>query len=326
MAGTVKGSLFSAAFLVALSGVLCARPSDPEKSLVQAAEKEGELVVYATPFAPNLDLLKAFAAKYPRIKVHPIIDGGPGIIERFERSEEGPRDADLVMRCEHPPAFNRWFDRGWLANLNTLSGYERYPAWAREKEGKYIRFAGFQHGLLFNSKILQERDLPRRYPDLLKAQWKGKFFLPPREGFGGFLERYLLQEGITPEALEKQGQPYPRNTKQGIAMNEALLNGKTPMAMIRRIDLADWNQKYPQMKFHVLEDSPYQYADFGLASKAKHTAAGRLFAEWMLSNEARKVMDRAMNGESIENPAELKAHGNISVDIEHNTFAGPAGR
>lgn len=296
------------------------RSSAEEAALVSQARKEGQLTVYLTDFAPNEAVVRGFEKKYPFLKIRPVPFGGPNLIDSFERGSQGPKNVDAVMRCEAPFVFASWFQKGWLESLAATRGYDQYPPWAKGAEGAYVRFAGFQHGIIYNSRLTSAKELPASYMDLLRPEWAQRFFLPVVPGYGHFFQVFMRNTNrISWDVLSGRGIAQPSIER----MMGAVAEGSTPLFMGREIDRLDWRKKYPDLSFHPMKEAPYQYAVVALVANRPHPAAGQLFAKWVLSDEARKIMDQDMGGRSFQSPNELASKGLWTIDVNsYRTFPG----
>lgn len=144
------------------------------QDLYEAAKKEGEVIWQTTGIADeNLEqLIKAFQAKYPGIKL----------------STATSSSADIVRRIvTETPAGRRSFDVGMggadgvgpLVERDLLVGYDwakvsDVPASSILLNGRFLAVYDLPNGWIYNSRLVTPADVPKAWEDLLAPRFKGR--------------------------------------------------------------------------------------------------------------------------------------------------------
>src|SRR5258706_12039868 len=160
------GCVFSAALLWA--------QSPPAAATLEAAKKEGRLTWYTSMAVDtSKPIVDAFSVQYPFIKTELVRLGEEQLLNRIlTESRAGQTRFDVVSSSGIQV----------LALKNFLSPYASAEAAAYSDELKDARqrwTAVYNNNLvlIYNTKMVAERDAPRDYPDLLDPKWKGRIML-----------------------------------------------------------------------------------------------------------------------------------------------------
>jgi len=144
----------------------------------------------------------------------------------------------------------------------------------------------------YNTKLVKKEDLPRTFQDLLDPKWKGKLGIE-----GNIPEWYST---VVLHMGEEKGIRFFRDlvARNGISvrtghslLNNMVVAGEVPLALTvyqflpepakRRGAAIDW---------FVLEPLVARTSGVGIARRAPHPNAALLFYDFMLSDEAQKLM------------------------------------
>lgn len=178
--------------------------------------------------------------------------------------------------------------------------------------GQSFMFMANVKQLIYNTKLISEKDLPRTHAELGDPKYKGKFSQPP----------WTTHWDIGPAAFEK----FDRNEWLDV-VRRAGKNGGAVLyesAGVQRVVLGEFafvlaQDRYMRQIFGKDPKAPIGYRFFddynGLTSfyhsvrtRARHPSAGTLFALWMTTPEA----------QAIWQPSDLQAvpYGDSAIDRE----------
>jgi ABC-type Fe3+ transport system substrate-binding protein len=143
---------------------------------VEAAKKEGHLIVYGSQVPQAMDgVNKGFEKKYG-IKVDYWRGSSTQVAERalseFRAGKpgydvvEGNRGVQLIMR-----------DEGLFAKFIPPSS-EKFPAKFKEKDGMITPWRALPISILYNTDMLKPNETPKTLDDLLSPKWTGKISMP----------------------------------------------------------------------------------------------------------------------------------------------------
>ena len=169
-----RGSLAAVFFVFALS--LLPRDASAQAGNVEAAKKEGKVVVYGSVPPQSMEgLHSAFKKKYG-LEVEYWRGSSTQVSERaltewragkpaFDIAE-GNRGVQLIMKGEGlfqkfiPPAS------------------EKFPARFKEKDALITPWRVLPISILYNTELVKPADFPKTFDDLLNPKWMGKISIP----------------------------------------------------------------------------------------------------------------------------------------------------
>jgi len=162
--------------LVVLAGMAAAENLFGQAGNVDAARKEGKVVVYGSVVPQAMDgLHQAFKKKYgidveywrgssTQVSERALTEwraGRPG----FDIAE-GNRGVQLIMKSEG------------LFQKFVPPASEKFPAQYKEKDGLITPWRVLPISILYNTELVKSADLPKTLDDLLNPKWTGKISIP----------------------------------------------------------------------------------------------------------------------------------------------------
>lgn len=162
--------------LVVLAGMAAAENLFGQAGNVDAARKEGKVVVYGSVVPQAMDgLHQAFKKKYgidveywrgssTQVSERALTEwraGRPG----FDIAE-GNRGVQLIMKNEG------------LFQKFVPPASEKFPAQYKEKDGLITPWRVLPISILYNTELVKSADLPKTLDDLLNPKWTGKISIP----------------------------------------------------------------------------------------------------------------------------------------------------
>ena len=162
--------------LVVLAGMAAAENLFGQAGNVDAAKKEGKVVVYGSVVPQAMDgLHQAFKKKYgidveywrgssTQVSERALTEwraGRPG----FDIAE-GNRGVQLIMKSEG------------LFQKFVPPASEKFPAQYKEKDGLITPWRVLPISILYNTELVKSADLPKTLDDLLNPKWTGKISIP----------------------------------------------------------------------------------------------------------------------------------------------------
>jgi iron(III) transport system substrate-binding protein len=327
----VVGFLFLAN--VAVDGAaIAAQPGWEE--VVKAAEKEGEVTVYATNSVGDLQVIwEAFRKKFPKIKLNamPISTTAEIVTKVMAERRASQFLADVVLGA--PGATYNSFYRGkvldplppalLLPEVTDLSkwwkGKHRYV----DQEGQYVfvyQSSLYGPPVYYNTKMIGLESI-RSVWDLLDPKWKGKTVaLWPRANYVSTALLFMYHHPqVGPKFLERfyggeMDLTYFSDFRQG---TDWLAAGKYPLCFLCRLRRA-MEQGLP-----VAEISPYHFKEapgigsnngaIGLMNSAPHPNGAKVFINWYLSREGQIAFRNANN--TIEDETTTSMREDLPLNV-----------
>ncbi len=291
-----RRTLIAATLLAA--GLAASSATAADQALIDAARKEGTVVWYSSLIVNQLvrPVAEAFEAKY-------------GIKVEYSRTPAGEMALKLLNEIKADSVQADAFDGNsaffQVMPLDNLVAYSpdaaaAYPAELKDPNG---RFHAINLAILttaVNTSLVPEAEWPRTYDDLLDPKWKGKMAwttdLTPNgpPGFiGNILKVYGEDKGM--DYLKKlAGQDVVKVPASQRVVLDQVIAGE------HQLGLMTFNQhsvisaaKGAPVVWLKMEPLVSTGNYVGLLKNSPHPNAGKLFVDFILSEEGQKVFQAA---------------------------------
>ncbi|MBM4298504.1 MAG: ABC transporter substrate-binding protein [Deltaproteobacteria bacterium] len=276
---------------VCLASTLSAQ--SPE--LIQAAKKEGEVVVFGSlenDVAAAIN--NGFEAKYG-IKPKYFRGSSTVIIDRITTEHRtGKISSDVVYTTAEPMKFiNR--EKGLLTRYLSPS--------AKNYEKKLIDdFFGPNYrsviiGFIFNKSMIKPEDMPKSYEDIVNPKWKGKIAMGNptlHDTTIDWLASLPLVFGSQQKAddwIKRLAALEPLMLDSMVPVGERIASGEVPLGIAYPKYVEVWGRKGAPLDY--VKGLPVYLGDgnfIGLTAKAPHPSAAKLFIDYFLGSESSEIM------------------------------------
>lgn len=291
--GIKKSVVFALVLLLIVPLAKSGFSADPDPALVQAAKKEGQLVVYSQWHRKVVDTLsKDFEKKYG-IHVAWTRKNTGGIVQLVEAEVRSGNIRADVAGVGNPSIAINWVRRGLFQEFVPNGMKEIVPAFRPKGElAKMVvpRFVNVQ-SLSYNTKMVKKEEAPKSWKDVLNPKWKGKICFPdPRKSAPGAMVVDVLRILYGWDFVEKfakmdlfivgGGPAVYQTVVLGEALIGAATNAHSVFQLIKKGEPID----------HVFlkDGSPGSLQFAGVMKGAPHAAAGKLWLEHVISYESQK--------------------------------------
>lgn len=279
-----------------LSGIAAtpaaAQADEPPAELVAAAEKEGHLVYYTSEVdAINDAIVKAFKAKY-KVEVEWLrLASGP-LASRFaEEKNAGGTPAD-VLRTADGSVFVE--NPSWFMELTPelIPMLADYPASALLENKRSVLTQYSTYVFTYNTNLVKEEELPRRWVDILDERWKGKVVLSdPRQSISwlAWIDGMVKAHGIefAHKVRDQQWHLVSSAAPGAQQVAAGAYEGSTPAFTGHATPVV---QQGAPLKFVTPTDPAILKRDhIGIVEGSKNPNAARLFLHYRLSREALEI-------------------------------------
>lgn len=270
---------------------LAAAPDDVKfAELVREARIEGKLTFYTSlTAAQTVTFVERFQKKYPFLKVDPYRLSNTQLLTRLVAEQRAKRNTVDVITSKG--------DAIYFMKKNSFLG--RYPSPEREfyaegfkdREGYWTDTYPTVHCVVYNTRIVAPHEVPATYQDLLKPKWKGKIGINRNNYMWSEVVMQIMgkEEGLKfLEALSRQNPIMRDGGTLNIMLTAA---GEVAMAVSVNINLVE-DMKAQGAPVDWARIKPY-YGDLhpiALAANAPHPNAGKLFIDYLLSQEGQELM------------------------------------
>lgn len=274
--------------------------SEPHLEMVDAADREGRVVVFSTTDAAAVrPLLEEFERVFPAVKVeyHDMVSAE--LYDRFLADVAANKGTADVLWSSAMDLQIKLANDGYAAEYATPA-VPRLPAWAvwkNEAFGTTFEPIGF----VYNRRLLDAESVPRSHADVVRLinadpeRWRGKLCVydPEQSGIGFLL---LTQDAKTDpsfaDMLKAYGTAQVKLYPTTGAMLDKIHAGEQLVGLnvIGSYALARAGID-PDLEFVLPKDYTLVMSRIALIPKAaKHPAAARLFLDFILSVDGQRIL------------------------------------
>ena len=265
-----------------IAGVAFAQETTP--AMVAAAAKEGKVVWYTAVDVKVAEALaKVFRAEYPNINIEVERSGSERVFQRINQEyQSGIKNVDVVNSSDSSH-FIFWKQQKWLAP-HTPPDVKRYPAQFKDPEGYYATWRATLSVMGYNTKLVEAKDAPAGYLDLLDPKWKGKL-VKAHPGYSGtsLTGTFAITKLLGWDYLEKL-------SRQGVQQLQSTTASPKSIASGERAVMVDGNEynmfieidaKSPVRIIYPVEGTPFVTSPTAVFADAPHPNAARVLQNFL---------------------------------------------
>jgi iron(III) transport system substrate-binding protein len=289
--------------------------------LVEAARKEGSVNVYTSNAAPTIQALVADFEKRYGVKVNLWRASSIKVLQRLAAEKQANRwefDAVSVSGLE----IEALYREGLLQEIRSplheglLEGtLPAHRGWAPQFINVFVQ--------AYNTNLVRKQDLPKRWPDLLEAKWKGKLGAEATSG-----EWYCT---LLKSMGEKQGEEVFRSiaARNGLSVHQGnsvlanmVVSGQVSLALSAYTHITEeTKQRGAPIDSFVIEPLIGRVNGVGESRKPPHPSAARLFYEYNIG-ESQPLMVKLHYFSPLKKfPSPLGAAKMVFVDLSIDSAA-----
>jgi iron(III) transport system substrate-binding protein len=264
-----------------------------EEELIRGAKKEAKVMFWSSMRIEDSKMLTAgFEAKYPFVKVEIFRAGGEQIVNRaIAEQVAGNTTYDVVNA----------FALKVLQKREMLQPYAapeaaHYPAGYKDMQNYWVSLYSGYNVIGYNTNLIPKTEAPKNWEDLLNPRWKGKMAMDNEEYFwhAGMLRYWGQEKGRQyMEALNRQGLQF-RSGGHGL-LSDLMSAGEFPIIVVVYPDRIEQMKAKGQPVDWVKTTDPIlvNLAPVGIAAKAPHPNAAKLFMNYSVSKEGQEILQKA---------------------------------
>lgn len=302
---------FAAIFLLVGSA---AKLFAADAALVERAKKEGTFMLYSSMNTPDVNqLFDGFRKRYPFIAPKAYTTRSAALLERvITEARAGKQFADVIQGN----AFTLYL----LAKRGHTDAYlspeaKTYPDSFRDPASGWIAVYLQLNVIGYNTKLVSRSEAPKGYDDLLNPKWKGRMGLDDKQyiWFDGMLKALGREKGL---AYFKRLAGQAINFRSGNSLLANLLAaGEFGVLINTRPESVDeLKQKGAPVEWVTPRPTTANVLPIAIAKNAQHPNAGKLFMDYMLSEEGQKLL--ISMGRTPVRPAVAATNPRLSQGIE----------
>jgi len=278
--------------LLALTVAGFATAQETTPAMVAAAVKEGKVVWYSSVDVKVAEVIaKAFRAEYPGIEVEVERSGSERVLQRINQEyQSGIKNVDVVNSSD-ASHFIFWKQQKWLAP-HVPPDVKRFPAPHRDPDGHYATWRATLSVMGYNTNLVDAKDAPTGYTDLLDPKWKGKLVKAHPSYSGTSLTgTYAITKLLGWDYLEKLSKQQVQQLQSTTAPPKSIASGERAVM----VDGNEYNMfieidaKSPVKIIYPKEGTPFVTAPTAIFTEAPHPNAARVFQNFLYTAKTQQL-------------------------------------
>jgi len=279
----IRAALFAFALLAAPAAAA------PSARLIADAKKEGSLTLYTSNAAQTIKLLAADFEKRHGVKVEVWRASSAKVLQRL-LAEKTANRWDFDVASASSPELEALWREGLLQPVDSARHAQMlegtvppHRGWAPQFLNVFVQ--------AYNTKAVRRDELPKRWPDLLDARWKGRLGVEAKAG-----EWYCALAQASRGAADVLRQVGARNGWSVRSGNSLLANmvvsGEVPLALaVYSHMIDDAKQQGAPVDWLALEPMIGRSNGIGVSRRPRHPNAALLFYDYSLA-EGQEILAR----------------------------------
>jgi iron(III) transport system substrate-binding protein len=285
----MKTVLAALALTLGAAGSVLAQESP--QALVDAAKKEGVVVLYAGGHTREgaTTVAQQFEKKYG-IKVE-FTRKGTGEVAKMVEAERqtGNARGDVISVSDRGLTI-KWGKEGVLAK-HQVPNAAALPKESQDPAGFAVSYSLTPLGVMYNPRTLPTAELPKKWSDLLQPRWKGRI-VHADPSYSGTSLTFVnaLTRTFGPKFYQELGKNKLLAVQSALAVPQMVLSGEALLG-IPAIEslIAVAKEKGEPLGMIYPEDGVVgSGSDLAVLAKAPHPNAARLLVNFHLSDEMQK--------------------------------------
>jgi len=278
--------------LLVVAGAGIAEGQETTPAMVAAAAKEGKVSWYTSVDVKVAEAVaKAFRAEYPNIEIDVERSGSERVFQRINQEYQSAIHNVDVVNSSDASHFIFWKQQKWLSS-HTPPDVQRFPAQFKDPEGYFATWRATLSVMGYNTKLIDAKDAPTGYMDLLDPKWKGKL-VKSHPGYSGtsLTGTYAIVKLLGWDYLEKL-------SKQGVQQLQSTTATPKSIASGERAVMVDGNEynmfieidaKSPVKIIYPKEGTPFVTSPSALFAEAPHPNAARVLENFLFTAKIQQL-------------------------------------
>jgi iron(III) transport system substrate-binding protein len=300
MRSKLAGLLVSALVGFVLCSSATAQTDAEWQKVVQAAKKEGKVVLYtgALGSSSHKEIGLAFEKKYG-IRFEVLEARASELRERIRTEQVAGRFIGDVNHTGSTTTSLMLKD-GNLQPLGPVPNAKNLAALFVADEYRVPSYV-LRYGILINTELVKPADEPESWKDLLDSRWKGKILSDDTRALGGGSVFFMVMyDTFGREFHEKLAAQEPVFTRDMRNAERRVAQGEYPLYSPELLGFYILLKGLPVKYIVPKEGSPYIRYDLTLLKNAPHPNAARLFINYFLETESQVVLANEGIGPTVK--------------------------
>lgn len=268
--------------------------AERQARLEKGARKEGSVAWYVAMNRSHAqDLVNAFEAGYPFLKVNVLSGGGPKLVNRIVAEHRGKAYLYDVLLTRS--LMLNYLRRGAMIMRYRVPYRKFLPDGFFDQDGYFNGVFSTAQVFLFNTRLVSRQEAPKSIEDLLHTRWKGKLTIDQEayDWLAAILDHYGEEKGK--QIARRLGEQNLQTRRGHNLVAELVAAGELPITIDAYTHEAVRLKKagapvdyvFPE-PFVPVKTPTAAYA----SSNPPHPHAMALFIDFLLSKKGQEIMER----------------------------------
>src|ERR671924_1091540 len=276
---------------------------DREQLLYAGAKTEGKVTWYTSLAGDSYkEIVKAFEAKYPGVKVESFRAAGADLVVRLEEEAKARRNiADAIETTEGSLIFLR---EGKLLRPYDSPHLDKYPEDGKERADKNLVYWALAResyiGFTYNTKLVPKEAVPKNFDGLFHPQLKGKMGISIGQTSDKVIGAMIKTKGE--EMVRKlKGQEIKLYSIDAPALVHTIVAGEivASPAIFQTHTLLAASKGGP-VEWVPMDLVPTNVGSTAVAANPPHPHAALLMADFLLSPDGQGVLEKFYYGSATK--------------------------
>jgi len=279
-------------FALLLAACLAAPAAAQDQKVVDAAKKEGEVMLYTSLVPEDLGPLGAAFEKKYGIKLKTWRANSEKVLARaVTEMRAGRSDADVV-ETNGPQMESLYREKG-LQPLKSARVKDLMPQ-ALRPHGYWVGTRINMFVQSYNTRLVKKEELPKSYADLTNPRWKGRLGIEAEdEDWFAMVVKELGEENglrVFREIVRVNG----LSVRKGHTLLAGLVaSGEIPLALTTYSHGTEkMKKKGAPVEWFAIAPAIGRANGIGIAKSPPHPNAAALFVDFLLSPEGQAILQR----------------------------------
>jgi iron(III) transport system substrate-binding protein len=277
---------------LSLNGLVFVAETFPQErnrdAVIEGAKREGKLQIYALlVVSDHMEIIQRFKEKYPFIDVALYRATSERLYNKIETETRANSHLVDVIGISG-------FQMYQLVKRGLMGKYESperrfYDAAFKDKDGRWTAYYVNPMVTAYNTRQVSAQDAPKDYSDLLDPKWKGKLAMDDEEveWFATMLSFWGEEKGMAyMRRLAAQNYQFRHGHT---LLTQLVAAGEYPGAVLLYAPQTQYTKsRGAPIDWNALNPTVTGLNSMGVAARAPHPNAARLYVDHMLSEEIQR--------------------------------------
>jgi iron(III) transport system substrate-binding protein len=264
----------------------------PDRSLVEAAKKEGEVLVYTSLVPEDLVAISAAFERRYGVKLKTWRANSEKVLQRaVTEARAGRNEADLVET--NGPQLEALYRENALQPLKSPHLKDLMPQ-ALRPHGHWVGTRINMFVQSYNTSLVKQEELPKSYADLAHPRWKGRLGIEAEDEdwFAMIIKGLGEEQGLRVfrDIVRVNG----LSVRRGHTLLAGLVaSGEIPLALTTYSHGAEkMKHKGAPVEWFAIAPAIGRANGVGVVRKPPHPHAAALFVDFLLSPEGQAILQK----------------------------------